>query len=228
MELKKFTCLNKMAILFFILFLISMIYVVGILDNMQSQIDDMKTNLTSVRQELEGFKNELSDANYDDEITDIYNKINELKELYEADRYHGFYDYNIQKDMYDIYYGRLYIPDLDISVALYRGNSQYITDRNDSANIIFSYNNSLGTTIADHNNQEFLKLFYADVGTRGYINSRYLERVHIECTDVFNGYNTGRYIVNEDGKIVMGLDDYLIYTCNYSGGVFISLWNVIE
>lgn len=219
MELKKNCYIKQIIVLLVILFFTSTVYVVCSIAVTQ-KFDDVKSDYEFICTELI----EISNINYDDEFEDIYNKIDELNELYQV-RYHGFYDYNIYEDMSELYYGRLYIPDLDVNVGLYRGTNQYITDREDSANI-FSLGKSFGTTIADHNNQEFSKLFNVSVGTKGYINNIHQQRIHLECTDVFEGYNTGSHIVNKSGIIVMGDDDYLMYTCNYSGGVLITLWTI--
>lgn len=213
--------INRAMLLFFILFLASSIYVVSLLDNIQYKIDNTDENFELVYNELENHRNDISN---------IYNMIDSLEETSEVvkgEEYHDFYDYNIHKDMRDLYYGRLYISKFDISVGLYRGNDQFITDREDSANIIDKFNGS-EILIADHSNQEFSKLFAVKVGTKGYINTRYLERIHVECVNTFNGYNTGTGIVDGDGKPIIGRADYLMYTCrNDSGGVFITLWNVI-
>lgn len=212
--------INKVMLLFFILFLASSIYVVSLLDNIQYKIDNTNENFEFVYSELENHRNDISN---------IYNMIDgseETSEVIKGEEYHDFYDYNIHKDMRDLYYGRLYISKFDISVGLYRGNDQFITDREDSANIIDKFNGS-EILIADHSNQEFSKLFAVKVGTKGYINTRYLERIHVECVDIFNGYNTGMGIVDKNGNAVVRGADYLMYTCDSSGGVLITLWNVI-
>lgn len=122
------------------------------------------------------------------------------------------------------FYGRLYVPDAKIDVALYSGNSQAICDRQDSANI-YSLGIVEGKTIADHNNQEFRKLFSVEVGTQGYIQLENGDIINIVCTDVFNGHNTGFDITDEDGNSVMGASDYLMYTCrNGWRNIRICLW----
>lgn len=263
---------------------ISMIYIFGLLNDAQSkndnlfndiqnQIYDIKSDFEFVYEELESYKNELSNANYDDNISDIYNdisdinnKINELYEIIESYKENSNIEtekeeqninekdgkdnkddkkedqiiiddekeeYNIDndgiyKDMYDMYYGRLYIPDLNISVALYYGYEQYITDRADSANIFF-FGDDDGFTIADHNNQEFSKLLNVKVGVKGYIEHKSFGRINIECIDVFDGYNNGRKIVDENGVNAMDRNDYMMYTCKKdSKKVLICLWEKIS
>ena len=222
----------KMTALLVLFILTSMIYVVGIQNNMQHQIDEIKSRLDSMRDELETHKE--IDVDYYAEINDIYKKINDLYEMsntkseetydvqYESTKNDSSYkntemslnNDETYEDLYDSYYGRLYIPDLNINVDLYYGHQQYITDRVNSANI-FSFGTDYGYTIADHNYQEFSKLFGVQIGTKGYIENEYFGIIDIECVDVFNGYNEGRYIVDENGVSAMN-------------GVFICLWDIVR
>lgn len=228
-------------------------------NDIQSQVHDIKLDFESVYKELENYKNEMSTINYNDDISDIYNKILELQDkindLYEIiEQYKAAADITTETtetteikeecsfvddeksnnrndgiyiDMYDKYYGRLYIPDLNINVALYCGNQQYITDRADSANI-FSFDGDVELTIADHNNQAFSRLHRVKVGIKGYIEHRQYGRINIECVEVFNGYNNGRYIVDESGINAMNRTAYMMYTCkNDTDGVLICLWKVV-
>jgi hypothetical protein len=131
------------------------------------------------------------------------------------------------EDMRDLYYGRLHIPSADINVALYYGWQQYITDRADSANI-FSWKDFDSCTIADHNNQEFSKLFDVQIGALGYIELKNGETIKIECVDVFNGHNTGQYIINEYGVNTVNKGDYIMYTCvDHWTNVRICIWNIV-
>lgn len=121
-------------------------------------------------------------------------------------------------------YGRLYVPDAMIDVALYKGYSQSICDRQDSANI-FSLGLDVGKTIADHSNQEFRKLFSVEVGTQGYIELENGDIINIVCVNVFNGHNNGVYITDEEGNNVMDVADFMMYTCrNGWRNVRICLW----
>ena len=122
------------------------------------------------------------------------------------------------------FYGRLYVPDAKIDVALYLGYAQGICDRQDSANF-FSFGLDEGKTIADHNNQEFSKLFSVEVGTLGYIELENGDIINIVCTDVFNGHHDGTYIVDENWVNIMNVADYMMYTCRDSWrNVRICLW----
>lgn len=121
------------------------------------------------------------------------------------------------------YYGRLVVPDADISVGLYLGADQAICDRQDSANL-FTMSVFDGLYISDHNNQEFAKLFNVTVGMRGYLQTASGETLNIVCTDVLTGHNTGDYIVDENGN--GNLDaDFLMYTCRDGWrNILICLW----
>lgn len=122
------------------------------------------------------------------------------------------------------FYGRLYIPDAKIDVALYKGCAQAICDRQDSANI-FSFGLDVGKTIADHSNQEFRKLFSVKIGMQGYIELENGDIINIVCTDIFNGHNNGVYITDEEGNNVMDVADYMMYTCRDGWrNVHICLW----
>lgn len=126
---------------------------------------------------------------------------------------------------YASFYGRLYVPDAGIDVALYYGNSQAITDRQDSANI-YMWGTYTGESITDHNNQEFRKLFSVKAGTEGYIQLENGDIINIRCTEVLNGHNTGNELTNESGEPMQGKADYLTYTCR-SGwyNIRICLWD---
>jgi hypothetical protein len=130
-------------------------------------------------------------------------------------------------DRYAGFYGRLYVPDAGIDVALYRGSGQYITDRADSANL-FTWMDYTGKMIADHNNQEFAKLFSVEKGMTGYIWLKDGDIINIECDDILNGHNTVWAITDESGDCVMSSADYVMYTCRDCWqNVRICLWNRI-
>lgn len=124
-------------------------------------------------------------------------------------------------------YGRLHIPDVGISVALYAGHDQAITDAWDSANI-FVHGNYYGQTIADHSNQEFANLYSVSIGTTGYIQLSDWSIINIQCVDIFDGNNIGKLIVDEDGVSAHGRTDYMMYTCRDCWqNVRIWLWSII-
>ena len=125
----------------------------------------------------------------------------------------------------DIYYGRFYVPSVNISVGLYRGTAQYITDNFDSANIFYHDGSEV---IADHNNQEFSKLYGVTVGTTAYIETVSGEIINMQCTEAFNGHSSGHSLYDGEGYYVFGVSDYLTYTCLDSWqNVYICLWEKI-
>ena len=218
------------------------------------QVATLEKIVVEQQAELTRFNNKIE--YYEKEIQNISEKTQfwqeEINKLYEMNKSHAncvamavlmneesvladFYNRSEQEQI-EIYnddsvfanfYGRLYIPDAKIDVALYIGTSQRICDRQDSANI-FSLGIEDGETIADHNNQEFRKLFSVKIGTEGYIVLENGDIINIICTDVFNGHNTGYCIIDEEGNNVMDDADYLMYTCrNGWRNVLICLWEKI-
>lgn len=123
---------------------------------------------------------------------------------------------------YSDFYGRLYIPDAKLDVALYRGNSQAICDRQDSANI-FTWITGIGEIIADHNNQEFAKLYSVEKGMLGYIQLTDGTIINIECVDIIDGHNTGYELLDNNKVDATGKTDYLMYTCR-DGWYNIRIW----
>lgn len=123
--------------------------------------------------------------------------------------------------------GRLYVPDAQIDVALYRGYEQYICDREDSANL-FTWGlygcTYEGEFIADHSTQEFRKLFSVKVGMTGYIKLENGDIINIVCTEIINGRNTGKQLTDEQGNDEFDAD-YAMYTCrNGWQNIRICLW----
>ena len=125
------------------------------------------------------------------------------------------------------YYGRLYIPSAQISIALYSDDSQETVDRSDSA-AIFNFYPYRGKVIADHSYQGFSNLVKVEVGTTGYIVLKDGRTVNIKCVDAFNGYNTSDMLTDQNRKEISGDNDYIMYTCK-SGyqAVRICLWDII-
>lgn len=122
------------------------------------------------------------------------------------------------------FYGRLYIPDVSIDVALYYSIDQDVTDRDDSANI-FTWYDYLGEVICDHASQEFSKLFGVTCGTTAYIEVDNGKTIHIKCVDVLDGYNTRTGgIVDTEYNTAHGLASYMMYTCKDSFGDNVRIW----
>lgn len=126
--------------------------------------------------------------------------------------------------------GRLYIPDVEIDVALYRTNLQWVCDLKDAA-CYFDLYGSDCMLIADHVTQSFGPLLDVVEGDTAYINLKTGETVRMVCTDVFDGYDTDHAIVDGDRKDARRDADYLMYTCipdSRNKEVRICLWDIIE
>ncbi len=127
---------------------------------------------------------------------------------------------------YSNFVGRLYINDVDIDVALYRSNEQYVVDRKDSA-AYFEISSSHGSMlVADHCTQGFATLQYVEVGMTAKIVKADGSIVYYTCVDIFKGHNTGHGIVDWYGNNVADKSDLLMYTC-FAGSynVWVVLWN---
>lgn len=233
----------KIIILFLCLIVTSFVYTTGLFNEMQNEIDNMKnlielyhTNETNVDSPNSDPPIENNAATEEDIVSDLdiledAPKTSTSKKVSTSSKPNvttkpSTYNNGIYEDMRADYYGRLYIPDLNISVALYYGASNSITDRTDSANIYFGGHDE-GFTIADHNHQEFAKLLGVKVGMMGYIE-RDIGRENIKCVDVFGGHNTGYDIIDENGTNAANRTDYMMYTCkNNSKNVLICLWETV-
>jgi hypothetical protein len=137
-------------------------------------------------------------------------------------------NYDDDRD-YKGFAGRLHICSVGIDVALYRSNKQYVVDRADSAAYfdLSPWNGHM--LIADHNTQGFDALLDVEIGMICTIFKEDGTVAYYECVDVFDGHNTGKYISNWDGKIVMHRADLLMYTClDYWKNVRVTLWDEIE
>lgn len=188
-------------------------------EDLTTKVDDLQLdfdNISEIIQSREVYSNTITLSDFEAVLADAYDRtVEEQTELYADDR------------NYSDFYGRFYVPDAKIDVALYYGLSQAATDRQDSA-AIFAWENYYGELIADHNNQEFSKLFSVEVGTEGYIQLASGDIISIVCVDVFNGHNTGDLITDENYITVQGRTDYLTYTCrNGWKNIRICLWNKI-
>lgn len=184
----------------------------GKVDDLQVEFDDIAERIRS----YEVYSSTVTLSDFEAVLADSYDRtVEDQAKLYADDR------------NYANFYGRFYVPDAKLDVVLYYGLSQAAADRQDSA-AIFTWGTYYGKLIADHNNQEFSKLFSVEVGTEGYIQLANGDIIGVVCVDVFNGHNTGDLITDENYVSVHGLADYLTYTCrNGWRNVRICLWNVM-
>lgn len=179
-------------------------------------IAEYNQRISLIEDQIIAMQQSIDKANQ--EYADLIKKYEELKRLYSQTD-------GTESD--STYYGRLYIPDAGISVAVYRGWAQSIVDREDSAGI-FAWRGDPGYSIADHNNQAFATLYKVKVGTTGYFILSDGRVLNIKCVDTFNGHNTGKYIVDENGVNAANRADFMMYTCiDHWTNIYICLWEIV-
>lgn len=189
----------------------------NILD-MYNQIDDLQNTTASL-----DTKSNISSNTSLPISSNTHSNISDKREEQGSSDNDGIYD-----DMYNMYHGRLHIPNLNISVALYYSNKTYVTDRYDSANI-FAIKNPYNYVIGDHNNQEFSKLYGVKVGMTGYIELKDGEVVNIRCFRVLNGHNVVSDLTDASYNSITGIADYTLYTCRDNWkNVLICLWDITQ
>ncbi|MBQ8157108.1 hypothetical protein IJ102_01830 [Candidatus Saccharibacteria bacterium] len=128
--------------------------------------------------------------------------------------------------------GRLYVPRVGISVALYYYEitpenfqvAQAVTDRTDSATCGYDYGVFI---ISDHRTQEFGSLLNVTVGDTAHIDYPDGTRVNMVCVNVANGYNDSWDLWDNDGGLATDPSrcDVLMRTCiNSNGGIRLTYW----
>lgn len=132
---------------------------------------------------------------------------------------------------YSGFYGRLYIPSVNIDVALYKSTKQKqkVVDRQDSA-VMFrlSYRPKVWI-IADHNTQAFASMTDIQVGDEATIVKHEGGEILLECAEVIDGHNTGHGLTDDHGINAVGAYPYLTYTCTgYWRNIRICQWALID
>lgn len=127
------------------------------------------------------------------------------------------------------YYGRLYIPSVDIDVGLYQSSDRQATvDAEDSACIFTMRYGQRTHLIADHYTQAFSPLLDVLEGDAAYIVTETGETIQMVCVEVLDGYNTGSGITDASKTNVVGQHDFLMYTCQgYWRNVRICQWDIV-
>lgn len=130
--------------------------------------------------------------------------------------------------------GRLYIPEVNISVGINHAdfydtenyNAQAIVDKEDSA-AYFIFSNKL--TIADHSHQGFSRIANLSNATQAYIKRTDGSIEVYQLINKFTGKNIGYDLVDSAGNSIQDMTGSLImYTCyGLNNGVMITLWNRI-
>lgn len=134
--------------------------------------------------------------------------------------------------------GRLYIPNINISVGLNNAiiydneeyNAQEIVDRQDSA-AYYTFASKL--TIADHDFQGFNRIANLNSGDKAFIK-RYDGSVEeYQMINKFIGENIGTDLIDEYGNSIGNMSGSLVmYTCYYNtiykDQIIVTLWNRVS
>lgn len=132
-------------------------------------------------------------------------------------------------------YGRLFVPSVDLNVALYladmtSNNVQRIVDNRDSA-AYFDFNNQ--NVIADHNHQGFHKIIDISAGDFAYIKKLDGSMDIYQMINKFEGENIVYDLVDLNGNsILTGKNSLVMYTCykmsEYDNHVMITVFQLVR
>lgn len=128
--------------------------------------------------------------------------------------------------------GRLFLPSINTSVALYEANIrtssdeklQRIVDNYDSA--IYAPDKHLGPgiVIGDHRSQSFRNIGRIKVGQKAFIENADGSRQYYKCISIDrHGRNTGDYLLDSDNVDAWTYDCLTLYACNDWDGVNVTL-----
>lgn len=128
--------------------------------------------------------------------------------------------------------GRLFLPSIDTSVALYNVNIrtssdeelQQVVDNYDSA--IYAPDKHLGPgiVIGDHRSQSFRNIGHIKVGQKAFIENADGSRQYYKCISIDrHGRNTGDYLLDSDNVDAWTYDCLTLYACNDWDGVNVTL-----
>lgn len=133
--------------------------------------------------------------------------------------------------------GRLYVPRVGISVALYYYDctpenfqvAQSVTDRRDSATCCYDYGVYI---ISDHRRQEFGRLLDVVPGDTAYIDYPDGTRTSMKCVSRCDGYNNGWDLLDDNGDIATlssaSWCDVIMRTClNSNGDIRLTYWQYV-
>ena len=115
---------------------------------------------------------------------------------------------------YPDFCGRLYVPSAGIDVALYNNTAQETCNRSDSAAIFPHRPEAGGSNIVADNELESLPS--VAVGSTAYVITPDGQQINYVCVDAFNGHNGVigfDELQKEDGTIVWGSAELIVYTC---------------
>lgn len=226
---------KKLQIILLCIFIMAYVIAISVnIETLYSKMHDITVQLTEYQDKITILENDAE--RLEDRIKNLEDENKRLRELVEN------IDASLSEDIVELqpittdenevagdgaYYGRLYIPSVDIDVGLYHSKKQKVTDDIDSANI-FEQGDYFGQVIADHRKQEFLNLPRISVGKRAYIKNENEHIINLICIATFTGKNVRSDIIDNHGTSIMGRANYAMYTClDTHGSVFISLWSIV-
>ncbi len=131
-------------------------------------------------------------------------------------------------------FGRLYLPSVNLNVALYQTEietgteAQKIVDNRDSAAYFSVASHQI---IADHSHQGFHKIADISIGEKAYIKKNDSSITTYQLIQKFEGMNQGSDLTDLNGKSVFDEKENLImYTCykinEYENHVMITIWSL--
>lgn len=202
------------------------------------KIDNVSNEETSI-------KNQASIMDIIKKVTEINNKINQEKEIASEqakvpvkktpsnNSVSILEQIKLKNDRLGTL-GRLYLPTINHSVAVYHANvyndenynAQQIVDNEDSAAY---YKLGEKYIIADHHYQGFKKIINLNVGAKAYIkmNDGTIKTYYLK--NKFIGENTGVDLTDGNGNSIQTLEGSLVmYTCYTSDRkIMLTLWNEV-
>lgn len=128
--------------------------------------------------------------------------------------------------------GRLFLPSINTSVALYNVNIrtssdeelQQVVDNYDSAMYSLDEYAGPGIVIGDHRSQSFKNIGRIKVGQQAFIENADGSRQYYKCISIDrHGRNTGDYLLDSDNVDAWTYDCLTLYACNDWDGVNVTL-----
>ena len=186
---------------------------------------------------INSYKKVVTFNKYEEDI-DISKEIDFINNYFYEKKKLTSKDYIIKEKSKRGSMGRLYIPDVDLNVALfdsgfYDGNSQTIVDNKDSAAYLNDFDIPI---IADHKHQGFSKMKQSIPNeTLAYINTGDKIETYL-CAKKCIGKNTGFLLIDDENRCISVYDEaykdfgeYIVmYTCNENWqNITITFWKKI-
>lgn len=128
--------------------------------------------------------------------------------------------------------GRLFLPSINTSVALYNVNIRTSSDE-DLQQVVDNYDSAMysldkyagpGIVIGDHRSQSFKNIGRIKVGQKAFIENADGSRQYYKCISIDrHGQNTGDYLLDSDNVDAWTYDCLTLYACNDWDGVNVTL-----